>query len=84
MIFRRHPVRRAIMGPVNERRCDELKLVIHMADTNGTKTNKSFDKVPDTASDTVARLFVNKYIALTNSVVTTAEKVVTTDLPLGD
>ena len=56
-------------------------VVIHMVDSNGNKTNKTFTTV-ETAADGQLKALANKYKALTNSVLTTAEKVVTTNLAL--
>ena len=54
---------------------------IVMTDTNGDKTNKTFTTV-ETAADGQLKALANKYKALTNQVITTAQKIVTTDLAL--
>ena len=54
---------------------------ITMTDTNGDKTSKTFTTV-DTAADGQLKALTNKYKALTNQVLTTAKKIVTTDLAL--
>ena len=59
-----------------------MKLTIKMSDTNDVKNTKSFDSIPDGKTDNNLKELALKYAALTNSVATTAQKIVTTDLAL--
>ena len=59
-----------------------MKLTIYMVDSNESKTTKSFDNIPSEITDNELKLLANKYKVLTNQVVTTAKKVVTSDIAL--
>lgn len=62
----------------------ERKLTISMADTAGSKTTKSFDKINSGTTLTDATLveITNNYVKLTNAVDVEAKKVESTPLSL--
>ena len=59
-----------------------MKLTLTMIAADETKTTKSFDKIPDDSPDAYLKAHANKYKKLTNQVLTTAKKIVTSDVAL--